>query len=75
MRWIVIAHTKNEKANLAQAERNAMRRLVPMLVAPHGVLGDHPHLSHQVGWTEYNRPVMCARRRGCGPARQVGRAT
>jgi hypothetical protein len=29
----VAAHGKNEKANLTMAERNAMRRLIPALVA------------------------------------------
>ena len=31
--FLLAAYAKNEKANLTQAERNAMKRLVPMLVA------------------------------------------
>ena len=31
--FLLAAYAKNETANLTQAERNAMRRLVPMLVA------------------------------------------
>jgi hypothetical protein len=30
---LLAAYAKNEKANLTKAERNAMRRLVPVLVA------------------------------------------
>ena len=31
--FLLAAYGKNEKANLSQAERNAMKRLVPVLVA------------------------------------------
>ena len=31
--FLLAAYGKNEKANLTKAERNAMKRLVPMLVA------------------------------------------
>ena len=31
--FLLAAYAKNEKANLSKAERNAMKRLVPMLVA------------------------------------------
>ena len=31
--FLLAAYAKNEKTNLTQAERNAMKRLVPMLVA------------------------------------------
>jgi hypothetical protein len=31
--FLLAAYAKNEKANLTRAERNAMKRLVPMLVA------------------------------------------
>jgi len=31
--FLLAAYAKNEKANLTKAERNAMRRLVPVLVA------------------------------------------
>src|ERR1022692_350381 len=31
--FLLAAYAKNEKANLSRAERNAMRRLVPILVA------------------------------------------
>ena len=31
--FLLAAYAKNEKANLTQAERHAMKRLVPMLVA------------------------------------------
>ena len=31
--FLLAAYAKNEKANLTQAERNAMKRLVPLLVA------------------------------------------
>jgi hypothetical protein len=31
--FLLSAYAKNRKANLAQAEKNAMRRLVPVLVA------------------------------------------
>ena len=31
--FLLAAYAKNEKANLTQAERNAMKRLVPILVA------------------------------------------
>jgi hypothetical protein len=31
--FLLEAYGKNEKANLTQAERNAMKRLVPILVA------------------------------------------
>jgi hypothetical protein len=30
--FLLAAYAKNEKANLSNAERNAMKRLVPMLV-------------------------------------------
>ena len=31
--FLVTAYTKNRKANLSQAERNTMKRLIPILVA------------------------------------------
>jgi hypothetical protein len=31
--FLLAAYAKNEKANLSQAERNAIKRLVPLLVA------------------------------------------
>ncbi len=31
--FLLAAYGKNEKANLSQAERNAMKRLVPVLIA------------------------------------------
>jgi hypothetical protein len=31
--FLVAAYAKNEKANLSRAERNAMKRLVPILVS------------------------------------------
>ena len=31
--FLLSAYAKNQKANLTKAERNAMRRLVPILVA------------------------------------------
>jgi hypothetical protein len=31
--FLLAAYGKNEKANLSMAERNAMKRLVPILVA------------------------------------------
>ncbi|MEI9972338.1 MAG: type II toxin-antitoxin system RelE/ParE family toxin [Ignavibacteriota bacterium] len=31
--FLLAAYAKNEKANLSRAERNAMKRLVPILVA------------------------------------------
>jgi mRNA-degrading endonuclease RelE of RelBE toxin-antitoxin system len=34
--FLLAAYGKNEKANLSQAERNAMKRLVPVLVANYG---------------------------------------
>jgi hypothetical protein len=34
--FLLAAYAKNEKANLSRAERNAMKRLVPILVAGYG---------------------------------------
>jgi hypothetical protein len=31
--FLLAAYAKNEKANLSKAERNAMKRLVPILLA------------------------------------------
>lgn len=31
--FLLAAYAKNEKANLSKAERNAMKRLLPILVA------------------------------------------
>ncbi len=31
--FLLAAYAKNEKANLSMAERNAMKRLIPVLVA------------------------------------------
>ena len=33
--FLLAAYGKNEKANLSMAERNAMKRLIPILVAGH----------------------------------------
>lgn len=35
--FLLAAYGKNEKANLSKAERNAMKRLVPVLVAGYPV--------------------------------------
>lgn len=37
--FLLAAYGKNEKANLSQAERNAMKRIIPMLVANYGAKG------------------------------------
>jgi mRNA-degrading endonuclease RelE of RelBE toxin-antitoxin system len=37
--FLLAAYGKNEKANLSQAERSAMKRLVPLLVASYGAKG------------------------------------
>ena len=37
--FLLAVYGKNEKANLSQAERNAMRRLAPILVAGYPVKG------------------------------------
>ena len=34
--FLLAAYAKNEKTNLSKAERNAMKRLVPILVAGYG---------------------------------------
>ena len=34
--FLLAAYAKNEKANLSRAERSAMKRLVPILVAGYG---------------------------------------
>ena len=34
--FLLAAYGKNEKANLSQAERNAMKRIIPLLVASYG---------------------------------------
>ena len=41
--FLLAAYAKNEKANLTKAERNAMRRLVPVLVA------GYPRSDYEVG--------------------------
>ncbi len=37
--FLLAAYGKNEKANLSQAERNAMKRIVPLLVTGYGAKG------------------------------------